>query len=268
MSWATWSSLTGWSAVSVYEKVTIRASLAPIPGGGFVAVRMDTIGVAVHRFQGGIWHAGYYVDGFERLGDAEKSRASIGVDASGNFHVAWTRPHTTDSYGDIVYQLREPDGHTVGKRGFSRQGFVDPLTKPLFAVAANGNAILAWHRASAAQPRYAVTVKEGGEWEADVRELFDDGSDPAVPAVAIDDAGNALVVFAQNDPKWGLVRANRYFVGGKGWETTGYRILYDDQEGGYAFSISAALSPAGEGLIGYVIRKDGLGDRVFAHTLR
>jgi hypothetical protein len=264
--WATWTSSGGWSTPALFATETTSASLAPIPGGGFAMARIRTgaVGLFIYSATTG-WDAGDYVGSLHAVGDEQRSRAAVGVDALGYVHVVWTQPIENDEYySEIFYDERDPSGVWATTRGFL-ENKVDGRHKPDLRVAPNGNVIVSWRRASTIYNHRAVLVRDDRSW-AEVRELGGSSLDTH-PAVAIDDAGNALIAWGMEEPDFGLVRANRYFVG-SGWESSTYFVLYDDETASSAPHLGAALSPTGEGLIAYVVRKEGEPDRVYANTLR
>ena len=81
------------------------------------------------------------------------------------------------------------------------------------------------------------------------------------------DDGNALLVWARDDSQFGLVQASRYRHG-VGWETAYVQTINAGVTGATSPAVAAAMSPTGQAMIGYVVRRPGEPDHLYAHTLR
>jgi hypothetical protein len=264
--YSTWSSAAGWTAAATMPGDFIRAAIAPMPGGGFALAAIDSASVYLRLYRPGSgWAVGEVVNGFDEATAANEATVNVAVDALGYIHVAYTFPIQNDPYAQILYDERNPNGTWQTTRGFTTGGGVDAREKPLLAVSDEGDVILGWRRANSTQREMAVAVREGRSW-TEPREL--DNFDTVIhPAVAMDATGNALVVWGREETDFGLVRANRY-IAGSGWDNSTYLVLHDDMTASAATHLQAAMSPSGQALVAYVVRKTGEPDRVFANTLR
>jgi len=264
--YSTWTSASGWAAAIAMPVDFIRGSIAPIPGGGFVLAAINTGGIFLRIYRPGTgWGLGENVNGFNEATAANEAMVSVAADALGAVHVAYTFPIENDPYAEILYDERNPDGTWETTRGFFTETGVDARSKPLLAVSDDGDVILAWQRSNSTLPKMAVTVRENRSW-AEPRNL-DSSYVTVSPSVAMDATGNAIIAWGRDDTSFGLVRANRY-IAGTGWDNLTYLVLHDDPTATAATHLSAAMSPTGEALIAYVVKKPGETDRVFAQTLR
>lgn len=263
--YATWTAAGGWTAPQPFASSFYRAALAPIPAGGFALAFTNTLGVYLRFYLPGdaAWGTGEYVGSFDEAGAEAEATVSAAVDPNGTAHVAWTSPIANDSYANLFYDERNADGTWEITRGFDTE--VDARAKPLLSISDEGDVILAWRRANTTLRTLAVSVRDERSWE-EIREL-DNFAAPVYPAVAMDATGNALIVWGREDTDFGLVRSNRY-IAGSGWDASTYLILHDDPTATSAPHVAAAMSPTGEALVAYVVRKAGTPDTVFAHTLR
>ena len=75
-----------------------------------VRIRTGAVGLFIYSATNG-WDAGDYVNSLYAVGDEQRSRAAVGVDALGYVHVVWTQPIENDEYySEIFYDERDPSG--------------------------------------------------------------------------------------------------------------------------------------------------------------
>jgi hypothetical protein len=265
--YSTWTSAAGWAPAAAMPMEFIRGSLAPMPGGGFALAAINSGSVFLRLYWPGTgWEAyGDVVNGFDEATAANEAQVSVAVDALEHIHVAYTFPIENDDYAEILYDERNPDETWETTRGFVGGTGVDARFKPLLAVSDDGDVILAWQRANSTLPKMGVTVRENRSW-AEPRSL-DSSYVTVAPSVAMDATGNAVIAWGRDDTSFGLVRANSY-IAGSGWDQSTYLVLHDDSTATSVPYLSAAMSPTGQALIAYVVRKAGVTDSVFAQTLR
>ena len=174
----------------------------------------------------------------------------MAMDVAGNAMVVW-----------------EQDGYIWSNRYLAGSGWGTPAAvqndsavyalQPEVAVAPNGDAIAVWQQGEPNnEPKYhyhvlasyytAATVSWGAPQYLGDTPVLDAVEDAYDPQVAIDSAGNALVVWTQTDNTHGDldVWANRYQAGGS-W--SGAQLLEHDDVGDHS-SPAIAMDPAGNAM--------------------
>ena len=260
--YALWSAASGWSAASAFAARFDRAAIAPLPAGGFAMGRIS--GGFVDLFTsatGATWGLGINIDGFAAATDGPRSAINIATDGNGHIHVLDTRPGSNGESSTVTYREYEADKTWVPFT-ISIDNETDTRVQPLIAASRSGDLIVATASANSTRPRWTVRVREGRKWQEGRPLNFQ-----TPPAVAMDDAGNALLVWARDDSQFGLVQASRY-QHGVGWETAYVQTINAGTTGATCPAVAAAMSPTGQAVLGYVVRRPGEADRVYAHTLR
>jgi len=261
-AYALWSPTGGWTAASAFAARFDRAAIAPLPGGGFAMGRIS--GGFVDLFtsaSGATWGLGVAVGGFAAATDGARSAINVATDGAGRIHIVWTRPGSNGESSTAIYREYEADKTWVPFMiGLDNE--IDTRVQPLIAASRSGDLIVATASANSTRPRWTVRVREGHTWQEGRPLNFQ-----TTPAVAMDDAGNALLVWARDDSQFGLVQASRY-QHGVGWETAYVQTLNAGATGATCPAVAAAISPTGQAVLGYVVRRPGEPDRVYAHTLR
>jgi Bacterial Ig-like domain len=118
------------------------------------------------------------------------------------------------------------------------------LTEPQVALGADGSTIALWLQAPEGRPDVFASIRAvDGTWSVPEAVESENQGPASAPMLAVDAAGNALVVWLQSDGSTSHVWANRY-VPGTGW---GSSRRLDSQAGG-ATRPSLAVRPGGEAL--------------------
>jgi hypothetical protein len=261
-AYALWSPAGGWTATSAFASRFDRAAIAPLPGGGFAMGRIS--GGFVDLFtsaSGATWGLGVNVGGLAAATDGARSSINIATDGAGRIHVVWTHPGSNGESSTALYREYEGDQTWVPFMiGLDNE--IDTRVQPLVAASRSGDLIVVTASANSTRPHYTVRVREGHTWQEGRPLNFQ-----TTPAVAMDDAGNALLVWARDDSQFGLVQASRY-QHGVGWESAYVQTLHAGATGATSPAVAAAMSPSGQAVLGYVVRRPGEPDRVYAQTLR
>jgi hypothetical protein len=267
---ATWGSATGWSAPDVDTGDKYAVSVTAHPDGGF-AIGGLIPGAVFYR--GYLGTPGTFVSEVAHLTSADAAASAQGttsvvVPATREPCVVWIVPDSTAFPGTFNY-----DCHIVTQAGYglwdnARLGDnkVEIGTRPLFAKSADGNTLLfAWNRSLFFPPRGAAWAVQDGVAGDPIS--FGGYATPNINAMAMDDAGNAVVAWGGADaPDTVPVHAVRFFASG-GWEQV-QQPLFVSATPVVLVSLAVSMSPAGQALVAYVLRTPGGADRVYAQLLK
>lgn len=221
-----------------------------------VKIAFDAIGNALALWQQGsnnqdsIWSS-YLVAGLawtspqpvENLGD-HASEVEIAFDPSGNALAVWRQ---SDGAQDSVWANRF-DAATLswGAATTIESGNTGRIEQPAIATDAAGNAIAVWRQLDGVSMRFDTWTNRyvaGQGWGTE--QMISDGSgDTATPSVALDAAGNAIVVWYQYAGARTDIWANRY-VAGQGW---GAAQLIEHSDTGSANIVSVAMDSSGNAI--------------------
>jgi len=185
----------------------------------------------------------------------------IAAQANGRAYVAWSQDINTG----ISLFAAWTDGTPPSAWNTELVDTLSPPARnPDLAVTASGTAFLVWDQAvNAGEPlkiwaRRRPDSNALGAWEAPIRLDVDTGGDAQNARVAVDDSGNAVVVWEQTDTMRFSVWANRY-VAGSGWGAPQLLETADDE----AVKPQIAMNPGGEAFAVWT-RNEGGHPRVWA----
>jgi uncharacterized membrane-anchored protein len=158
-------------------------------------------------------------------GDADNAdRPQIAIDSNGNAIVVWRElsalgakvsiyasryTASTDSWGTEELLENSDDGHAFD---------------PQIAIDDDGNGVAVWWQRDSANLRhiYSNRYTPGAGWGTEERIESSDQGHSHYPEIAIDDEGNVIAVWSQNDlVSSGLLYANRYTANTGSWGTEG-----------------------------------------------
>ena len=143
-----------------------------------------------YRSSGGNWGSNIKVND---IGDGDQLRPDIAADATGHAYVVWQ----DDRRGGIYFADRQTNGSwTYNQRVNATEGSATQW-EPDIAVDSTGNVYAVWRdNRSGVDEIYFAYRASGGSWSANLR--VNDSVVPSVaqnPAVAVDEEGNAYVVW-------------------------------------------------------------------------
>lgn len=148
------------------------------------------------------------------------SNARLGVDAAGNAIAIWTQ---RVGRNEFVYANRYEAGTGWGATGRAIELDAGPVSGSTIALDSTGNAIAAWSkfdgtRHNISYNRYDAATQA---WGATAPPIESETEDALYPTIAVDAAGNALVVWGQTDSagsQW-RIKASRYDATAQAWGT-------------------------------------------------
>lgn len=166
----------------------------------------------------------------------------VAMDASGNALAVWTQ---SDGMRYSIWANRYVAG--TGWSGAVRLEAASELgtRTPRVAVNASGNAVVAWQDRPDQVDIRACLYSSATGWGTPVALETDNTGDAVGASVAIDGAGNALVVWQQRiNPGYNSAWANKYVVG-TGW---GGAEVIETGDAGHAYAPSLAMDAAGNAI--------------------
>lgn len=209
-------------------------------GGGGIAIPIT-----------GNWGAATLIE----TGAGEAVFPRISMDGSGNAIAVWTQLTGTRwrIYANRFVRGTGWETETLIETGAGEAG------APQVAMDGNGNAVALWHRRDGGVFNiYANRYVPGEGWGTET--LIDTAEgDAYLPQVAMDDGGNAVVVWQQRDGTIWSIYANRY-VPGAGWGTA---TLIEAGEGD-AYSPRVGMDGGGNAIAVWW-QRDGAAWNVFAN---
>jgi len=181
----------------------------------------------------------------EYLSDAGQMAFSpeVAMDSAGNAVVVWYR--ADDGTGKKVVQTKSYDGAAWSSvTDLSDSG--QDASSPQVAMGSAGNAVAVWYRTNDGTGKKVVQTKsyDGSSWSS-VTDLSDSGQDADSPEVAMDSAGNAVVVWRRTD------------------DGTGKRVIQTKRYDGATWSVLATnLSDSGQDASSPEVAMDSTGNAV------
>jgi hypothetical protein len=150
----------------------------------------------------------------------------------------------------------------------SGDNMAQPGTPPHIAVSADAKTVLtAWGRSNAISPTGHATVVRNNVTVIGPLP-FGEVPNLSMSAVAMDDAGNAVVVWGSvGAAATTAITAFRFFVATSDWEMTN-EPLFTSATPVVLSSLAAAATPTGETLVAYVIHPASGNDQVYAQLLK
>ena len=266
---ATWSAAAGWSTPQTAGTDYYQITVAAHPNGGFALAGLGG---------GVVFYKGYLPDGTFASGvvhttsvgndDPAHGSLTLLIGSSLQPFLGWIVPNTAAHPADLDF-----DAYLAAGRWDIARHVDDKVAtgaRPHVAQSADTKTIVTtWPRAEGYTPRSAATAIADGIQIGPV--YF--GGDLAVgaddlQALAMDDAGNAVIVFGTPgvlDPQ--PVRALRFFAADGIWEQMTLP-LFSAPGGASLTSVAAAMTPAGQALVVYALQPASGGAQVYAQTLR
>jgi hypothetical protein len=237
----------GWDSVTALMPNNIGSALthdvAANSSGDAMAVWQLYDGVCYH-----IWANKYVAGtGWEGAVSVESSAVlaaiepSVAVDVNGNAMAVWRQ---TDGTMYKVWANR-----FIAGTGWGTAELLDTDTggldfAPQIAIDPAGNAIVVWLREDG--PAYSIRAKRyirGIGWESAISILSTNLGYSQGPRIAMDEAGNAFVVWNQDDVYPFISTWSCRYVGGAGWETA--QVIETDDRG-HTYKAQIAVTPSGE----------------------
>jgi hypothetical protein len=190
--------------------------------------------IYVQKLDGGgnkVWMSDVYVssDG----GIAGQDNPDVGLDGTGNPVVAWRDYRNRDA--DIYAQRLDASGNRLWMSDVRINSGADGESQwlPAVAVDRDGNSIVAWqHYLIGDADIYAQKLDRNGNklWGPDVRIDSDSGTAfQYSPSVAVDEAGNAVVVWTDHRDGNADIYAQRMDAYGNKLWTSDAQVVYPDQ---------------------------------------
>ena len=173
-------------------------------------------------------------------GDADNPQ--IAVDGAGNALAVW---YQDDGTNDSIYANRysADSGTWDSSAALLENGDAGDADDPQISVDGAGNALAVWHQDDGTNDsiyanRYSA---DSGTWDSSAALLENgDAGDADDPQISVDGAGNAIVVWEQDDGTTDNVRAISY-TASNGWSTAATLESSDDG----ASDVQVAVSSAG-----------------------
>jgi hypothetical protein len=227
---------------------------------------------------GVIYHKGYLPNGtFESgvvhttsIGSDDPAHGSLAllIGASLQPCVAWIVPDTAANPADFDFDCYLAAGRWDIARAVDNKAATG--ARPLLAQSADTKTLVTtWPRAEGYTPRSAATTIVNGSQVGPIYfggELSVGAND--IQALAMDDAGNAVIVFGtpgvlDTQP----VRAVRFFAADGIWEQSTVP-LFSAQASSSLTSVAAVMTPSGQALVVYALQPVNGPAQVYAQTLR
>jgi hypothetical protein len=263
---ATWSRGGGWTTPVVGGTQSYRITVAAQPTGGFAIAALGA-GRALYVGSTSIGSFNGYAFGTQATEVAAALQGTISLifSATGDPCIALITPLPPPYPGAFAADCHDPI------RGWQPQtsgdNMAQPGTTPHIAVSADARTVLtAWARTVAVPPPGHATVVRNNVTVIGPLP-FGAIPNPSMNAVAMDDAGNAVVV-------WGSVGASattavtafRFFVATSAWAMN--TELFTSATPVVLSSLAATSTPAGETLVVYAIHPASGNDQVYAQMLK
>jgi hypothetical protein len=264
---ATWSSAGGWTTPLVRGTSEYQVTVAAHPAGGFaIAALADGRALYLGSTSTGPFDGYAFGTQTTDVASALQGTIALVVPATGDPCIAEITPAPYPYPANFAADCNDPI------RGWqpqtSGENFAQLGTPPHIAVSADGKTVLtAWGRTAGVTPRgYATVVRNSVSVIGPLP--FGGVSDPSMNAVAMNDAGDAVLVWGNvGASATTAVTANRFFVATSAWELTN-EPLFTSATPVVLSSLAAVSTPTGETLVVYVIHPAGGNDQVYAQILK
>ncbi|HYO09542.1 MAG TPA: tandem-95 repeat protein, partial [Tepidisphaeraceae bacterium] len=190
---------------------------------------------------------------------------AVGIDAAGNFTVAWTAGSNQDGSGQGIYQRQfDAAGNPLAGEQRVNTTTGGDQNQPALAMNPDGNYVVVWHDSGDvyAQRYNAAGAKQGAQFRANV-ETFKEQDHPHV---AIDYAGNFVITWSSTHQDSG---GNKYGVFAQRFTAAGAAVGLEIQansatSGNQQYS-TVAMDSDGDFIITWSgVGRDGSGWGVFA----
>lgn len=250
---------------------------------GFPRVAMDASGNAIivwaqsdgsnnqifkSEYRNGAWtHPDGLSDNISPDGQ-EAIRFDLVMDDNGNAIIAWQQ---SDGANAQVFISEYRGGAWTHPSGLSDN--ISPDGQDAFdnfdvAMDNNGNAIIAWEQNDGAKSQIFKSEYRGGAWThpADLNaHISPDGQDAEIPQVAMDDNGNAIIVWLQNDGAVRQIFKSEYRSGA--WDHPADLSDNISPDGQAAVYPQVGMDAAGNAIIAWQ-QSDGANGQIFKSEYR
>ena len=251
-------------------EVQIDSLTAPDADAENPELAVDTAGNAIavwYQFDGpsySIW-SNHYSAG-SGWGTAEVIESGTGnainprvaLDSNGNGLAVWTQ---NGGGRNDIWSNRYTAGSGWGTAQLIETDNTGTALSPRVKIDSNGNAIAAWYQSDGT--RFNINANRyvaGTGWGTAQLIETDDSGDAQLPRLAMDAAGNTIVVWQQNDGTRYNIRSNRY-IPGTGWGTA---TTIETDNAGDATVPWVAVDSAGNALVVWQ-QSDGTRTNIWAN---
>ena len=261
-SWGTAQLIETSSGGADYPQVSVDSS------GNAIAIWSQNDGV-----RNNIWSNRYAVGtgwGTAQLietndsGDAEDPQVSM--DSYGNAIAVWSQSCGFDVYGDdfSIWSNRYVVGTVWGTAQLvETEGLGRAYNSqfPQVSVDGSGNAIVVWYQDTVVSPAsiWSKRYVAGTGWETAQLIETSDSTYAAQPQVSVDNSGNAIAVWQQEDGVRYSIWSNRY-AAGTGWETA---QLIETGSGGAELP-QVSMDGSGNAIVVWY-QSDGVRDNIWSN---
>jgi mRNA-degrading endonuclease HigB of HigAB toxin-antitoxin module len=269
----TWTSPSGVNDnVSLGATSIFEFSLAVSSGGDAVIawVASDGSNLRVYKseYRSGVWtKPANLADAISPSGQDAGTNVSTAMDSSGNAIIVWAE---FDGAKTQIYKSEYRSGawtHPANLAdNISPDGF--NVAAPSVAMDNNGNAIISWLQDHNGGPEYMVFKSEyrSGAWThpSSITDFIQPAGTMATtlqaPAVAMDNNGNAIIVWIGSDGTWDQTFKSEYRSGA--WTHPASASDNISPNGNNVSAVTAAMSSSGRALI-LTTEGDGTASRIF-----
>jgi hypothetical protein len=184
----------------------------------------------------------------------------LAVDASGNVFAVWQQADGLGVWG--IWASRYDVGTTTWSTAVQIDGDTHDAGQPQVAVDGSGNAIVVWNETDGTRNNIWASRYAAGNWSTAAKIENDDTTEATAPAIAMDPAGNAIVVWHLGDGFLsGDIMATHY-TGGT-WNTTAV-VVDSDTNANLALGAQVAMDSNGNAIAVWV-QDDGSVINVWAN---
>jgi hypothetical protein len=187
--------------------------------------------------------------------------AQVAIDGDGNAIAVW---HQSDgTYPSIYANIYSTETGAWGTAELIETGDAGNAFSPQIAMDGDGNAIAVWWQHDGTYfSIYANTYSsDSGTWGTAEEIESDNGAAVYPPQIAMDDAGNAIAVWFQNDGTHFSIYANTYSADSGAWGTA---ELIESSDSGAATDPQIAMNGAGNAIVVWS-QDDGTANSIYAN---
>ncbi len=207
-AWKHPSDLTDSISPPGYDAYDVRVAMKGEVGNAVIVWHQDngtTDQIFMSEFLNGVWtHPADETDDISP-GDTYAEYPEVAMDESGDALIVWNQDDGTGTYR--IYMSEYRNGSWTHPSGLS--DYISPDTPvdsggfyPQVAMDDNGNAIIVWEQPDGANSQIFMSEYRNGSWThpADTNtNISTDGFGAYEPRVAMDNNGNAIIVWHQSD---------------------------------------------------------------------